>query len=159
MVELAAVEIDETWLPDMLRWLSDPYTNRMTRAGSVTVEGQRVWFASLSSRTDYWIRGIVADGRRIGAFGLKDIGESSAEVFTYVGEPELRGRGVGSWSLAFAAAKARALGITALRAVVANDNEPSQRMFAALGYRFSEARGDWGGVLILSADSGLEPDV
>jgi RimJ/RimL family protein N-acetyltransferase len=144
---LEAVELDESWLPLMFEWLSDPYTNRIARVGAITLDGQRRWYESLATRTDYWVRGIVRDGERIGALGLKNIEGPTAESFVYLGPATARRSGVGGWAVAQLEQEARARGIEHIWAVVADENEAAQRLLTGCGYERTRAWEDWGGVL------------
>lgn len=146
-MHLEAAELDESWLPSMFAWLTDPYTNRIARVGTVTPEGQRRWYASLATRTDYWVRGILRDGQRVGALGLKNIEGTTGESFVYLGEPAARASGVGRWAVARIEDEALARGIGLVWAIVGDDNEAAQRLLTGCGYDRTRAWEDWGGVL------------
>jgi RimJ/RimL family protein N-acetyltransferase len=144
-VDIAGVEIDASWLPDMYAWLTDPELNELAHVGEVTQDGQQRWFDSLESRGDYWIRGIArSDGTRLGAFGLRHITPYSAEVFAYVGPATARGAGIGLWTLVQCDEEAQRRGLVRLWASAASHNIASRRTLGTAGYVGVGVREDWG---------------
>jgi GNAT superfamily N-acetyltransferase len=137
--------IDESWLPDMFGWLTDPVINHMARVGEITVEGQRRWFEGLEGRDDYWIRGIVdEDGRRLGAYGLRHINAYAAEVFAYVGPSDARGVGIGRWTLLQCEQESQKRGLVRLWGIAAEYNAASRRTLRGLDYVTVGPYEDWG---------------
>jgi RimJ/RimL family protein N-acetyltransferase len=140
-----AVDIDQSWLPVMYDWLTDPELNRLAHVGPVTRERQRAWFESLPGRSDYWVRGIVgADGTRLGAFGLRHITPYAAEVFAYVGPPSARGAGIGLWTLSQGEEEGRRRGLMRIWASAAVENAASRRTLSQAGYAEIGRCADWG---------------
>lgn len=81
------VPYDEKFLDYSWDWLNDSEIKQMTLTPDMTREGQRRWFAGLSSRDDYHVWGITYDSLPIDAVGLKHIDYDSheGEYFGYIG--------------------------------------------------------------------------
>jgi RimJ/RimL family protein N-acetyltransferase len=133
------VEYDRTFLQASSRWLRDAEIKRLTLTPDFSDEQQERWFESLSARTDYRIWGILAEGRPVGAAGLKniDLAESSGEYWGYLGEKECWGRGLGRQIVAFVCDRARSLGLRRIYLRVAADNERAIALYTRTGFEIS----------------------
>lgn len=72
--------LDKSW-----DWLTDPEIKKMTNTPDFTREEQELFFLSLP-RENYKIWGLKYDDLEIGVVGLKNINDSSAEYFGYIGD-------------------------------------------------------------------------
>lgn len=122
--------LDRSW-----DWLRDPEIKVLTMAPDFTREDQIQFFESLPDRDDYKIWGVEsADGRPIGAAGLKHISGSAAETWCYIGERAYWGRGVGGCIIEACEEEARRLGIKLLTIIVHESNERSLRTYGKMGF-------------------------
>lgn len=124
------------------RWLRDPDLRRSLRAPEFTDEEQELWFSRLDGREDYLIWGVEFAGRPAGAFGLKNVEGDSAEYWGYVGEPDLRGVGIGTWMLTTALDTARQMGLSRVTLRVGSENMPALRLYEKLGFTVTGAQDD-----------------
>lgn len=95
-------------------WFQDANLRMLTSTPAVTREGQVAWFESLPDRRDYKIWSLLLDSEPIGAFGLKNISESRAEYWGYIGDGDNRGKGYGESMLVFSEREAADMGIDSL---------------------------------------------
>lgn len=99
LIDVEFRAFDERFLNLSTKWLTDPYIISRIDAPEYNRDSQLEWFRSITERPDEKIvRGIEADGKAIGAMGLKvcvDAGSRTAEYWGYIGEPEFRGKGIG----------------------------------------------------------------
>lgn len=93
--KISFVEFNRDFLQRSFFWLSDPEIKRLTDTPSISRDGQEQWFQSLSSKKDYYIKGILADSYPIGAVGIKNITAMQGEYWGYIGEKSYWGKGVG----------------------------------------------------------------
>lgn len=89
------VEYSREFLEKSWEWLNDKEIKDITMTPDFTKEQQEKFFNSLPGRTDYLIKGILYDSVPVGACGMKNITEKDAEVWTYLGEKEFWGKGIG----------------------------------------------------------------
>lgn len=85
----------EDFLQPSWEWLNDPEIKKLTMTPDFTKEDQQKFFISIPSRSNYKIFGITLFGEKIGACGLKNISEISAEYWGYIGNKSYWGRGYG----------------------------------------------------------------
>lgn len=122
------------------RWLNDPEIKKLTLTPDIDQTQQIAWFESLESRTDYLIRGILADGRPIGAVGIKKIdrSKSQGEYWGYIGEKDFIGKGIGKHLLSAMFAEAEKIGLKRLVLHVAEYNERAYQLYLKHGFREAE---------------------
>jgi RimJ/RimL family protein N-acetyltransferase len=89
--------LDKSW-----EWLNDPEIRYATNTPIFTKDEQVSWFKSLKDKTDYLIWGVAVNDIKIGVVGLKNITDTTAEFFTYIGEKSFWGKGFGKQMLLFA---------------------------------------------------------
>lgn len=126
---------------DIVRWRSDPSTFRFFfRARAITLESHLIWFDEyLEDPSRFDFLALLNDGTPVGTVGLSNITEDSCEVSYMVGEPSLRGRGLGREMLEAASALAfRELGVKTIEARIKPDNPASIATARAAGYREEE---------------------
>lgn len=93
--KISFVKFNRDFLQKSYFWLSNPEIRRLTDTPSISRDGQEQWFRSLSSKKDYYIKGILADNYPIGAVGIKNITAVQGEYWGYIGEKSYWGKGVG----------------------------------------------------------------
>ena len=116
-------EYDEIFLRLSWAWLNDPELKRLTNTPDFSEEEQKRWFETLGIKNDYVIWGIIYEGVRIGAFGIKKIANGTGEYWGYIGEKKYWGKGIGKEILHEAIKRAKNLGIHTLRLRVMKDNK------------------------------------
>jgi RimJ/RimL family protein N-acetyltransferase len=132
---ICLVPYDRTFLDRSWDWLRDPEIKQLTMTPDFTREDQLAFFDALCRREDYRIWGVAAaDGRPIGAAGIKHIRQGSGEVFLYIGERSWWGRGAGQQILQLCEAEARKLGLTRLTMIASQSNGRSIRAFEKSGF-------------------------
>jgi phosphinothricin acetyltransferase len=123
----------------------------------VSVASREAWFdAHQPERRPLWVCEDAA-GRMAGWLSYSDFyGRpaygATAEVSIYLSE-DFRGKGLGRYLLEQAIAHAPAIGVTTILGFIFGHNEPSLRLFAALGF----AR--WGDLPRVARLDGVERDL
>ncbi len=139
MVSLDALRPEHVG-PHYLAWLVDPEAIRFTevgRAANDVASVRRYVEDAVASRTAAMWR-ICVDGRHVGNIRLSLINthHRRADIAILVGEPAMRGRGVGTEAIRLLTAHAfEGLGLDRLSAWVYSENEASRRAFEKAGYR------------------------
>lgn len=144
--DLELAPYDASFLAPSLAWLTDPEIAWLTMTPPFTEASQRTWFAGLPNKTDYLIWGVAHHGRPVGAVGLKNVTDTSAEYWGYVGERNLWGRGLGRQIVDGALRHAVALGLRDVWLRVRTENERAIRLYHTCGF-VEEA--DEGGVIVM----------
>lgn len=121
--------LDYSW-----NWLNDPEIKKLTNTPAFSKEDQLSFFQSLPERKDYYIRGIVYNGKPIGACGLKKITKTDAEYWGYIGEKEYWGKGFGKLILTAMIDKAKELGLSSVYLKVITDNPRAISLYNRLGF-------------------------
>jgi RimJ/RimL family protein N-acetyltransferase len=90
--------ITEADLPARVRWFNDPeVTEWLVHEGERTLEQEREWFATLSSRELPEVLAIEVDGRHIGDAALRNLGNGvTADFGILIGEKSCWGHGYGT---------------------------------------------------------------
>lgn len=117
LVEYSIQFIEFSW-----NWLNDPEIKKLTNTPSFSKEDQLDFFHSLPERKNYYIKGIVYNERPIGACGLKNITDTDAEYWGYIGEKEFWGKGLGKQIMNKMIEKAKELNLTSIYLIVIPDN-------------------------------------
>ena len=86
---------DEKYLELSWKWLRDPELKQLTLTPDFDRESQRNWFDSLNNKEDYFLFGVLYDGKAIGVCGLKNIANNEGEYWGYIGEKSYWGKGIG----------------------------------------------------------------
>ena len=132
--QIRLVPYDRTYLELSSTWLRDPEIKTLTMSPDFTREEQERFFKSLPGRRDYRIWGVEADGRPIGAAGIKHISGKTGESWLYIGERVHWGRGLGGRILEACEAEARTLGLEQLTMTALATNERSVRAYRKIGF-------------------------
>lgn len=135
-MKIELTRYDETFLECSIEWFQNDELLKLIDASPISPSEQRKWFALLSDRTDYAIWGVLSDNRPIGALGLKHINYelNSAELFCYIGDKSMWGKGCGSKMLSLACQEARTRGLETLYLHVLNDNVRAKRLYEKNGF-------------------------
>jgi RimJ/RimL family protein N-acetyltransferase len=116
-------------------WLNDPEIKYITDTPNFIKDEQIAWFQSLKDRKDYLVWGISLNKTKIGAVGLKHITEISAEFFTYIGEKEYWGKGLGKQIISFVQQYSYdTLHLRELTLKVLHDNLRAIRLYKDFGF-------------------------
>jgi phosphinothricin acetyltransferase len=161
MPELVAAGVRDAGsddLPRIVAIYNEAIPGRLATADTepVTVESRRAWFETHApGRHPIWVG--EDDGRVVGWLSLQPFYgrpayAMTAEVSVYVAA-EARGRGVGRALLGRAVHVAPALGLATLLGFVFGHNEPSLRLFGALGFE------RWGTLPRVARLDGAERDL
>lgn len=130
----------EEYLHKSLIWLQEPILKRLTNTPDFTEETQREWFESLDGRDDYYIRGIRYNGIPVGACGLKHINDHDAELWCYIGEESVRGKGIGHKIINHLIMYGKHLNLNSIWLYVIPLNVAAMRLYESHG--FSEIKRD-----------------
>lgn len=138
MIEL--VKYDYDFLMASRKWLSDPIIKKMTLASDIDPIAQEEWFKNLENRKDYIIFGVVFEGEKIGALGIKniDINIKSGEYWGYIGEKKYWGRGIGSQMLKEMIKSCKSMSIERLYLKVRKDNIRAIQLYKKNGFEIFE---------------------
>lgn len=133
------VEYDRLFLGLSTGWLTDPEIKKLTLTPDIGKEAQLEWFSTLKMRTDYYIWGILADKKPIGAVGIKhiDLKAGTGEYWGYIGEKDYIGFGIGKQMVLKMCAKASEIGLMTLRLQVAKYNERAYALYKKMGFAIS----------------------
>lgn len=130
------VNYDEKFLELSFQWLRDPEIKRLTLSPDIKKEEQLDWYKNLEGRNDYKIWGVLYNGERIGAVGLKNIDyiNKSAEYFGYIGEKDKWGHGIGTAMLEYAISEAKKIGLHNVSLQVSQENIRAIKLYKKLGF-------------------------
>lgn len=134
-VNVEFVDYDRSFLDLSFKWLSDKEIKFLTNTPVLSKEKQEQWFVSLPKKTDYYIKGILADGKAIGACGLKRITDTDGEYWGYIGEKEYWHKGIGKQMMSFIERYAYSLGLKQIYLLVIPDNMRAIRLYGGKGYK------------------------
>lgn len=138
---LRLVDFNEEHLEITFNWLSDPEIKRLTDAPDFTREEQLKWFASLNTRNDYIIYIVEFEETPIGAVGIKNIKDKEGEYWTYIGEKEFWGKGLGKQIYLLGEKIAVERGLEKMIIIIANKtNERSIKLHEKLGYKIVDEK-------------------
>ena len=132
---VSLIEFDRTVLDHSWEWLQNPLLRKLIDAPEITKSKQLAWFNKLPNKADYLIWGVAQNSEPIGAIGLKNIRNKSAEYFGYIGLEELWGKGLGKYLLQLALEKAKSNGIESLWLKVLCDNPRALRSYEKFGFK------------------------
>jgi len=95
-------------------------------------DARQVWYA------------IILQGEHIGNCGLKnlDLNKKECELWIYVGEQKMRGKGIGKKATVMLIEKAKELGYHTIYLHVADFNHVAIKMYSSLGFYRSIDQGD-----------------
>ena len=134
---LSLVEYDLLFLEKSWEWLHDAEIKHLTLTPDYTKEDQLDFYNSLSSKKDYWIKGIKENNIPIGLMGIKHINlsEKSAEYWGFIGEKKYWGKGIGKFMLDQAFTKANELELRILYLKVDQQNLRAKQLYLKKGFK------------------------
>lgn len=135
-MDVKLVEYDTVFLEKSYEWLSDAEVKELTMTPDIDRGEQKKWFEGLKERRDYLVKGVVADGRPIGAVGLKhiDMENKTAEYFGYIGEKDYWGKGIGYRMMQYLEKEARNMQLSYLYLNVLEKNQIAVNLYKKRGY-------------------------
>lgn len=133
-MEIKFVEYSKSFLDLSFNWLSDSEIRFLTHTPVFSIDVQMQWFNSLPKKKDYYIRGILADEKPIGACGLKHITQVDGEYWGYIGEKEFWHKGIGKLMIAFIEEYARSLKLNQVYLKVISENTRAIQLYTGQGY-------------------------
>lgn len=141
---LQLVTFDERFLDKSFTWLSDAELRYLTETPEISKEDQIIWYSRLKYKSDYIIKGITADGIRIGVVGLKSINRDTGqgEFFGYIGEKKYWGKGVGKWMMDAVEVLALKEGLNGIFLNVLIDNIRAINLYFQKGYKIYKYTGN-----------------
>ncbi|OCL85606.1 GNAT family N-acetyltransferase [Arcobacter porcinus] len=128
------VEYTKEFLPLSWKWLNDKEIKNLTMTPDFSKEDQNIFFNSLESRQNYKIFGIEFNGLKIGACGLKNIENTKAEYWGYIGEKEYWGRGFGKLILKEMINLATKEQISIIYLKVGKNNQRAIKLYEKFGF-------------------------
>lgn len=137
-IRVEFVAYDEQFLKLSWIWLNDDEIRMLTQTPRFTEEDQQNWFDGLSKRSDYKVWGVVADSKRIGVVGLKNITKSSAEYWGYIGERAFWRKGIGEQMMLFAESKAKELKLSEISLKVLETNVAAIRLYQKRSFEITD---------------------
>lgn len=125
----------EEYLNKSMLWLNDPILKKLTNTPDFNKDMQMQWFKSLPQKTDYFIRGIRLDGVPIGACGLKHISNIDAELWCYIGEASVRGKGIGRKIMDYLIDSGRKFKLMFIKISVIPTNTIARHLYESYGFK------------------------
>ncbi|MCB0806729.1 MAG: GNAT family N-acetyltransferase [Bacteroidales bacterium] len=139
MVEF--VTFDQSYLEKSWEWLNDPEIKKLTNTPDFTKDQQLKWFKKLPELSDYLIRGIEIDHCKAGVCGLKNITETDAEYWGYIGVKSLWGKGYGKIILQRLLNTARELNLKSVWLQVEKENIRAMRLYERSRFKAEDTEG------------------
>ncbi|PTP92705.1 GNAT family N-acetyltransferase [Vibrio splendidus] len=132
--KLNLVIFDNEFVELSYKWLNDDNVKKLIDSNGVSKKQQEAFIKSLSNRKDYIIWGVVIDKVKVGACGLKNIENNTAEMFCYFGELDYTGKGWGGILLETLFRNASEIGVSLLNLKVFNKNERAIKAYIKSGF-------------------------
>lgn len=128
------VEYTKDFLDLSWEWLNDPEIKVLTMTPDFTMEEQDIFFNNLPRRTDYKISGILINGAKAGACGLKNIKDREAELWCYIGLKQYWGAGLSRFIIEHIQAESNMLNISCLYLKVSRLNIRAIKVYEKNGF-------------------------
>ncbi|MDD2798993.1 MAG: GNAT family N-acetyltransferase [Bacteroidales bacterium] len=133
MVEF--VKFDEKFLELSWIWLNDLEIKVLTNTPDFTQIDQRRWFESLDSKKDYEIWGVTVSGIPIGVCGLKNIKNSEAEYWGYIGDKLYWRKGIGEIMMKHIITICKKRELSVLKLFVLENNIAAINLYSKTGFQ------------------------
>lgn len=133
-MEIKLVDYTVDYLELSWKWLNDPEIKALTNTPDFSPDQQLKWFNSLASKKNYFIRGIEFSNIKIGVCGLKNITQSDAEYWGYIGDKQYWRKGIGTLILLEMEKKAKEAGCNSLWLNVLKSNSNAILLYSENGY-------------------------
>jgi len=129
------VKYDEFFLNNSWKWLNDDEIKMLTNTPNFSREQQKEWFLSLTKKKNYYIKGMLFEGKRIGVVGLKNISLIEGEYWGYIGEKEYWGKGIGRQMINYILGVAKAKNLQKLYLKVIDKNIRAISVYNTMGFK------------------------
>lgn len=136
------IEYDKKFLKLSWEWLNNLDIKMLTNTPDFSKEQQNEWFLSLGSKKDYYLRGILFDGRRIGVVGLKNITSTKGEYWGYIGDKEYWGKGVGKRMINYIIEVAKETNLKIIYLKVLKSNDRAISLYSKMGFEIIKEKGN-----------------
>jgi len=136
---ISLVKYTEDFLMLSRSWLRDPEIKSLTQTADFSDEQQLKFFSGLVCRSDYLIYGVLYNGQKIGAAGLKNISNESAEYWGYIGVKEMWGKKLGQQIVDSVLQVAEKRGIQTVNLKVSIENIRAFKLYSRLGFQVTNS--------------------
>lgn len=133
-MEIKLVDYTVDYLELSWKWLNDPEIKALTNTPDFSPQQQLKWFNSLASKHDYFIRGIEFSNIKIGVCGLKNITQSDAEYWGYIGDKQYWRKGIGTLILLEMEKQAKDFDVKSVWLNVLINNANAIQLYTKSGY-------------------------
>lgn len=137
------------YIEQTFEWVSHADLQRaFLMRGDVTRGGNQAYFDALLADPRQCAFAVLQDAAHIGNCGLKHIDSvaGEGEMWMYLGDPALRGRGIGTEVLHLLLQEAGRLGLRRVVAHVSQENVRAQALYRRLGFADQGlGGGEWAG--------------
>ena len=133
-MEIKLVDYTVDYLELSWKWLNDPEIKALTNTPDFSLEQQLKWFNSLVLKQNYFIKGIEFLNTGIGVCGLKNITQSDAEYWGYIGDKQYWRKGIGSLILLEMEKQAKDFGVKSVCLNVLINNANAIQLYGKNGY-------------------------
>ena len=133
-MEIKLVDYTLDYLELSWKWLNDPEIKALTNTPDFSLEQQLKWFNSLVLKQNYFIKGIEFLNIGIGVCGLKNITQSDAEYWGYIGDKQYWRKGIGSLILLEMEKQAKDFGVKSVWLNVLINNANAIQLYRKNGY-------------------------
>ena len=133
-MEIKLVDYTVDYLELSWKWLNDPEIKVLTNTPDFSLEQQLKWFNSLALKQNYFIKGIEFLNTGIGVCGLKNITQSDAEYWGYIGDKQYWRKGIGSLILYEMEKQAKDFGVMSVWLNVLINNKNAIQLYRKNGY-------------------------
>ena len=133
-MEIKLVDYTVDYLELSWKWLNDPEIKALTNTPDFSLDQQLKWFNSLALKQNYFIKGIEFLNIGIGVCGLKNITQSDAEYWGYIGDKQYWRKGIGSLILLEMEKQAKDFGVMSVWLNVLINNKNAIQLYRKNGY-------------------------
>lgn len=123
-------------------WLNDPEIKLLTLTPDFSREEQLDFFNKIPLRLDYKISGIMVNGERAGACGLKNINNGTAEFWCYLGLKKFWGAGLSVNIIQYIEMQCKDLSVKSLNLKVSSSNFLAIRAYEKNGFSVDSQSSD-----------------
>jgi RimJ/RimL family protein N-acetyltransferase len=146
-VGIEFVTFNSDFLKASATWLSDAEIQNLIMAPPFNRLKQIEWYNSLIRKDDYYIKGIVYKGVKIGATGLKNINKDTAEYWGYIGEKRYWSKGLGKFLISHCISHSKKLKLRYVYLIVTAENERAIKLYEK--HQFVKVHRDDGKILMV----------
>jgi RimJ/RimL family protein N-acetyltransferase len=129
------VEYDEEFLNYSWIWLNDIEIKTLISASDFSKEEQLKWFLDLPNKKNYYIKGVLIDGEKIGVVGLKNISSEDGEYWGYIGDKKFWGKGIGKRMTSFIIEVGNSQKLKRIYLTVLDSNTRAIALYKSMGFK------------------------